>query len=251
LDLIFPHHENEIAQSRCAHGTHAMANVWMHNGFLQVEGQKMSKSVGNFITISQLLETGDFGGRQWPGEVLRLAMLMTHYREPIDFTVKRLEEAHALWLGWRNAVRRHSPDDGVVIHSVVEALRDDLNTPLAIMALSAGKAKVEDLVATLNFLGLIATDDVERIRSARKAQNEGVHDAVERAFAKMQLVELHELGLQEPDLEAAIAERLAAFNARDFARADAIRAELAAQGITLMDSKDASGARQTKWEIKR
>lgn len=85
LDLIFPHHENEIAQSRCAHGTEVMANVWMHNGFLQVEGRKMSKSEGNFVTIYELLHTEKFAGRQWPGDVLRLAMLMTHYREPIDF----------------------------------------------------------------------------------------------------------------------------------------------------------------------
>ena len=95
LDLIFPHHENEIAQSRCAHGTDVMANVWMHNGFLQVEGQKMSKSEGNFVTINELLETEKFGGRKWPGEVLRLAMLMTHYREPIDFSVRKLEEAES------------------------------------------------------------------------------------------------------------------------------------------------------------
>ncbi len=98
LDLIFPHHENEIAQSRCAHGTDVMANVWMHNGFLQVEGKKMSKSDGNFVTINELLETEKFGGRTWPGEVLRLAMLMTHYREPIDFSVRRLEEAENILL---------------------------------------------------------------------------------------------------------------------------------------------------------
>ncbi len=96
LDLIFPHHENEIAQSCCAFDTGVMANIWMHNGFLQVEGKKMSKSEGNFVTINELLETEKFGGRKWPGEVLRLAMLMTHYREPIDFSVKRLEEAEAL-----------------------------------------------------------------------------------------------------------------------------------------------------------
>jgi cysteinyl-tRNA synthetase len=102
LDLIFPHHENEIAQSRCAHGTDVMANVWMHNGFLQVEGKKMSKSEGNFVTIHELLETEKFGGRKWPGEVLRLAMLMTHYREPIDFSVRKLEEAE------NEAVRGHS-----------------------------------------------------------------------------------------------------------------------------------------------
>ena len=111
LDLIFPHHENEIAQSRCAHGTDVMANVWMHNGFLQVEGQKMSKSEGNFVTINELLDTEKFGGRKWPGEVLRLAMLMTHYREPIDFSVKRLEEAERLLAKWPagEAARGMSP----------------------------------------------------------------------------------------------------------------------------------------------
>ena len=103
LDLIFPHHENEIAQSRCAHGTSVMANVWMHNGFLQVEGQKMSKSLGNFYSIHELLETETFGGRSWPGEVLRLAMLMTHYREPIDFSVRKLEEAENTLRKWKRA----------------------------------------------------------------------------------------------------------------------------------------------------
>ncbi|RVC81015.1 cysteine--tRNA ligase, partial [Mesorhizobium sp. M4A.F.Ca.ET.022.05.2.1] len=103
LDLIFPHHENEIAQSRCAHGTKVMANVWMHNGFLQVEGQKMSKSLGNFYSIHELLETETFGGRKWPGEVLRLAMLMTHYREPIDFSVRKLEEAENTLRKWKRA----------------------------------------------------------------------------------------------------------------------------------------------------
>ena len=86
LDLIFPHHENEIAQSRCAHGTPVMANVWMHNGFLQVEGEKMRKSLGNFMTINELL-------REWPGEVIRLAMLQTHYRQPTNWTLKGLQEA--------------------------------------------------------------------------------------------------------------------------------------------------------------
>ena len=95
IDLVFPHHENEIAQSCCAFGSNRMANVWMHNGFLQVEGEKMSKSLGNFVTIHELLRTTKFGGRTWPGEVLRLAMLRTHYRQPIDWTVKALEEAEA------------------------------------------------------------------------------------------------------------------------------------------------------------
>ena len=100
IDLVFPHHENEIAQSCCAFDQRVMANYWMHNGFLQVEGEKMSKSLGNFVTIHELLCTDKFGGRSWPGEVLRLAMLRTHYRQPIDWTVKALEEAEANLLAW-------------------------------------------------------------------------------------------------------------------------------------------------------
>src|ERR1700690_2897640 len=104
IDLVFPHHENEIAQSCSAFRSSRMANVWMHNGFLQVEGEKMSKSLGNFVTIHELLRTTDFGGREWPGEVLRLAMLRTHYRQPIDWTVKALEEAEATLEGWYDAI---------------------------------------------------------------------------------------------------------------------------------------------------
>jgi cysteinyl-tRNA synthetase len=232
LDLIFPHHENEIAQSRCAHGTHAMANVWMHNGFLQVEGQKMSKSLGNFVTINDLLETGAMGGRAWIGDVLRLAMLMTHYREPIDFSVKRLEEAEAKLRDWQRAARGaelaegDAPDD-----SVVKELADDLNFHRASVALDfiAKKANRDEgnarhcLAATLRFLGfgldtLLTSDD----------------------------------GWEEPPhIATAIAERLAALDSKDFARADAIRNELAEQGISLMDYKDEAGQRRTKWEMKR
>ena len=233
LDLIFPHHENEIAQSRCAHGTHAMANVWMHNGFLQVEGQKMSKSLGNFITISQLLETTEFGGRTWPGEVLRLAMLMTHYREPIDFTVKRLEEAETKLRDWQRAAQGVTLSDAYAPDAaVLKELADDLGFHRASVALDViakkanrdgGETARHCLAATLRFLGF----GLDTLLVTETASGEPAH------------------------LAAAIAERLAAFNAKDFAKADAIRAELAAQGITLMDSKDASGARQTKWEIKR
>ena len=133
LDLIFPHHENEIAQSRCAHGTDVMANVWMHNGFLQVEGQKMSKSEGNFVTINELLETEKFGGRKWPGEVLRLAMLMTHYREPIDFSVQEAGGGGATTLRWMEARLPIVALDAIVAdcRDALDALIDDLNTPSA------------------------------------------------------------------------------------------------------------------------
>ena len=90
IDLVFPHHENEIAQSRCAFHTPMMANYWMHNGYLQVEGEKMSKSLGNFVTIHELLTTKNFGAKTWDGAILRYAMLSTHYRQPIDWTVERL-----------------------------------------------------------------------------------------------------------------------------------------------------------------
>lgn len=142
LDLIFPHHENEIAQSCCAHGSDRMARYWLHNGFLQVEGRKMSKSDGNFVTIHDLLETDRFGGRKWPGEVLRLAMLMTHYREPIDFSVRRLEEAHQDWVSFGRVVREHlgAPD---IDADVVAFLKDDIATSEVITRLRVLRAEAE------------------------------------------------------------------------------------------------------------
>jgi cysteinyl-tRNA synthetase len=231
LDLIFPHHENEIAQSRCAHGTHAMANVWMHNGFLQVEGQKMSKSLGNFVTINDLLETGAMGGRAWIGDVLRLAMLMTHYREPIDFSVKRLEEAEAKLRDWQRAARgAEVVDSDEPDPSIVKELADDLNFHRASVALDfiAKKANRNEgnarhcLAATLRFLG----------------------------FGLDSLLDSDEGWEAPPHIASAIAERLEALNSKDFARADVIRNELAEQGISLMDYKDEAGQRQTKWESK-
>ena len=127
IDLVFPHHENEIAQSRCAFHTPVMANYWMHNGFLQVEGEKMAKSAGNFFTIRELLE-------DWPGEALRLAMLMTHYRQPIDWTTKRLREAKSTLDSWYQFARSNgvATIDGVLPERVKAALHDDLNTPAAL-----------------------------------------------------------------------------------------------------------------------
>ena len=229
LDLIFPHHENEIAQSRCAHGTPTMARTWLHNGFLQVEGQKMSKSLGNFVTIHELLETDKFGGRKWPGEVLRLAMLMTHYREPIDFTVKRLEEAEEKLRGWQR-VASAARGTGTVDGSVLDALSDDIGFHRASVAMDviARKANrgtetaVECLAATLRFFGF-APDSL--LKSAEVFDHSRIDDAVTA--------------------------RLAALNARDFQRADEIRAALLAEGIQLMDSKNDAGERVTRWEIKR
>src|SRR6202142_809817 len=126
LDLIFPHHESEIAQSRCAHGTSVMANYWMHNGFLQIEGAKMSKSDGNFVTISEAL-------KDWPGEVLRLNMLKTHYRSPIDWTVASLKESQTVLDRWRRTAFDVKGERPSV--AVMEALLDDLNTPQMVASL--------------------------------------------------------------------------------------------------------------------
>lgn len=224
LDLIFPHHENEIAQSRCAHGTEVMANVWMHNGFLQVEGRKMSKSEGNFVTIYELLHTEKFAGRQWAGDVLRLAMLMTHYREPIDFSVKRLEEAEHLLSKWP------VPGDakGEADPAVVAALADDLNTVAAVQAVHALAQKA---AADPKLLGTFAAS----------AALIGVVP---------QAVELDE-GLVR-DIDSRVRARLELLKAKNFAEADKIRDDLLARGVQLKDGKDpATGERVTTWDIKR
>ena len=225
LDLIFPHHENEIAQSRCAHGTPVMSNVWMHNGFLQVEGRKMSKSEGNFLTISELLHEERFGGRKWPGEVLRLAMLMTHYREPIDFSVKRLEEAERLLAKWPAG---GDPAEGRVDESVRAPLLDDLNTVAAVQALhalaqcaNADPLMLPVFAASAALLGVLP----------KKAE-------VSRAL--------------EDSIEALIQLRLEMLKAKNFAEADRIRDDLAGKGIQLKDGKDPqTGERVTTWEVKR
>jgi hypothetical protein len=130
IDLVFPHHENEIAQTRCAFGHTVMANIWMHNGFLQVEGEKMSKSLGNFLTINELL-------KDWPGDVLRFNMLRTHYRQPIDWTLKSLEESWRILEGFSTMRVRSTPRLERFGNTVLEALADDLNTPKAIAELHA------------------------------------------------------------------------------------------------------------------
>src|SRR5258707_276759 len=135
IDLVFPHHENEIAQSRCAFHTRIMANFWMHNGFLQVEGEKMSKSLGNFVTISGLLSSDKFGGRSWDGNVLRLAMLQTHYRQPIDWAVRGLIGAERTLRNWANVLQKNQTgflESDAPPSEFMEALADDLNTPMAI-----------------------------------------------------------------------------------------------------------------------
>lgn len=215
IDLIFPHHENEVAQSRCCFGTDVMANVWLHNGFLQVEGEKMSKSLGNFITIRQVLD-------DWPGEVVRLNMLKTHYRQPIDWTLRGLEESSRMLDRWYEAAGEAAPD-AAVPGGVVEALGDDLNTPAAIGELHrlAG-SDAGALKAGAGLMGFLPTT---------KAQREA-----ERVAAA---------GIDVARVEALIAERKAARAAKDWAASDRVRDALTALGVSVKDNKDGT----TTWTV--
>ena len=234
IDLVFPHHENEIAQSRCAHGTPVMARYWLHNGFLQVEGEKMSKSLGNFITIHDLL-------KDWPGEVVRFNMLRTHYRQPIDWTKKGLEESQATLDRWAEICdNAGGAADGAWLPSidVIDALKDDLNTPLAIAKLHEGAkdakggsyADGQQWLASAAFLGF----DVRRWRG--RAKSADVLEATEPELAQR--------------VKQLVGERLKARKAKNFKESDRIRDELAAMGIALKDSKDPeTGEIVTTWEL--
>jgi cysteinyl-tRNA synthetase len=224
LDLIFPHHENEIAQSRCAFHSAFMANYWVHNGFLQVEGQKMSKSLGNFFTIRDLL-------KDWPGAVLRLQMLMTHYRQPLDWTRAATEQTATMLDHIAQLTKTLNDAGGEIDPDVLAALADDLNTPEAIAALHVliGKARkgseadCRNLLATCAFLGI----------DARKADLQ-------------EILKRQRGDLDEAKIEALISARTAARRARNFAEADRIRDELVSMGIVLKDSPTG-----TSWELTR
>jgi cysteinyl-tRNA synthetase len=228
IDLVFPHHENEIAQSRCAHGTEVMARYWLHNGFLQVEGEKMSKSLGNFVTIRDLLD-------DWPGEVVRFNMLRTHYRQPMDWTVAGLREAERTLANWYELAGDAEP--GPLDDEALAALADDLNTPGAFAALHELRSEAargnpraaSRLLTTAQLMGLLRLTP-EAWNAARRA----VVDLDEDLIAEL------------------IAARVEARRARDFAEADRIRGELDAMGIVVKDAKDATtGELVTTWEVRR
>ncbi|HPF45335.1 MAG: cysteine--tRNA ligase [Alphaproteobacteria bacterium] len=215
-DLIFPHHENEIAQSKCSHGGANLANYWMHNGYLTVDGEKMSKSLGNYVTVHELVD--EFSGK---GEAIRLALLSAQYRQPVDFSrdgIKQAMKQLDRWYRLTDGVTATEPSD-----AVLKALRDDLNTPKAIMELNQ-LAKNDSnkgiLKASATLLGLLGQDNWFEAG-------------------------LSEDGISAVQIEQLIVERAKAKQEKDFAKADQIRSELAEQGITLLDSPNG-----TTWEKK-
>jgi cysteinyl-tRNA synthetase len=225
IDLEFPHHENEIAQSRSAFHTPLMARFWVHNGFLQLEGEKMAKSVGNVVTIRELL-TG-WNEFRWPGAVLRFAMLSTHYRQPISWSQRKLEEAAATL----STFRQRSFDDGTdqVSDRVLEALLDDMNTPAAVAELHRlfheshrGKVPLGLVRSTCRFLG-INVDEVD-----------------------LERMPLSPMEIDRVKVDALIEQRTLARKAKNFVEADRIRDELASMGVALKDSNDG-----TTWQAAR
>ena len=229
-DLIFPHHENELAQSQCAHGGQYV-RYWMHNAYLDIDGEKMSKSLGNFRMVRDLLT-------HYPGEVLRFALLSAHYRSPLNFSADLLQQAQAALDGIYGALRDAS-DVGVDMDIVLEgeafyaALKDDLNTPEAIaelhvLARALNKAEGDDrirlkgrLLAAGDLLGLLQVDPQEWFQGS-----------------------LDEAAIAAPEIEALIAERQQAKLDKDYVRSDQIRDELAASGVVLEDSREGTSWRR-------
>ncbi len=222
IDLVFPHHENEIAQSRCAFHTPVMANYWVHNGFLQVEGEKMAKSLGNFVTIRDLL-------KDWPGETVRLAMLQTHYRQPLNWMTNGLREAQRTLDLWYELTGDAAP--GLLCADTLDAVADDLNSPKAIASLhelrgeaaKGSKAAAGSLKASAQLLGLLQ-ETASEWAGFRPAS----------------------ISIDENKVTALIAARNAARRVKDFRESDRIRDELARMGVVVKDTKDG-----TNWEIAR
>ncbi|HEY1748653.1 MAG TPA: cysteine--tRNA ligase [Xanthobacteraceae bacterium] len=222
IDLVFPHHEDEIAQSRCAFHTPVMANYWMHNGFLQVEGEKMAKSAGNFVTIHELL-------KDWPGEAIRFAMLQTHYRQPINWTAASLREAQRTLDHWYALTDDVTP--GLLCADLLAALSDDLNCPKALGALHELRSE--------------AAKGVEPAAACLKASAQllGMLQGTKASWSAFRPAGV---ALDETKIGNLVEARNAARRTRNFKESDRIRDELAKMGVVLKDSKDG-----TTWEIAR
>ncbi len=253
LDLIFPHHENEIAQSRCAHEGAPLANYWMHNGYLTVEGEKMSKSLGNFVTVHDLLE--EFPGK---GEDIRLCLLTAHYRQPVDFSRDGIHQATKQLNHWYRLTDGVDSEGVEIPESFLNALRNDLDTPKALSVLNVLAKKAEkdntakrQLKAAANFFGVleqrgrfdlnIKTTTARLKLKAHKARVTTLGTVVEKdsvnpiSYTK---------SYDSESVEKLIEERAEAKKNKDFKRADEIRSQLLENDIFLLDGADGT----TKWE---
>jgi cysteinyl-tRNA synthetase len=284
IDLVFPHHENELAQTRCAFHTLVMANYWMHNGFLQVEGEKMSKSLGNFVTIRELLTN-------FPGDIIRLQMLMTHYRQPIDWTLRSTQAAMNELENWSMVLRGcYSFKNKSEPTVVADALGDDLNTPYAIAVLrklfsnaqEGGLSEALVFAANCKLLGFRNLDKPGLFRFGVSGMNVGPERLFdyEPAIQKLRAAIANDVPASTRDeilssirargldvdigrggditliqgnrnevsrrIGQLVEARNAARKTKNFKEADRIRNELLAMGIVLKDSKDG-----TTWEIAR
>ncbi len=239
-DLIFPHHENELAQSKCSLGNDAFAKYWMHNGYLMSEGEKMSKSLGNFYTVHDLLN-------EFPGEAIRLLLLKTHYRQPLDFSKDGLREAKAELDRFYGALRRAAYIDPVKpgnsdsrLEDYYEAICDDLNTPLAL-------SHLHGRMGQLNIVSRVDSPGSEATKKRNKTENKwlllhmgkllGLLQQDPEDWFKWQPASA-EGGLSDGKIDALIGARTEARAAKDFARSDEIRDQLAADGIVLEDGPD-------------
>jgi cysteinyl-tRNA synthetase len=222
IDLVFPHHENEIAQSRCAFHTPIMANYWVHNGFLQVEGEKMAKSLGNFVTIRDLL-------KDWPGEVIRLTMLLTHYRQPLNWTANALRESQRTLDHWYELTVDAAA--GILSADVIGPLADDLNTPKAI--------------ASLHELRTEAAKGNTAARGSLKASAQLI-GLLQQTAVQWSSFRPASVAIDENKVTALIAARSAARQAKNFQESDRLRDELAKMGVVVKDTKEG-----TTWEIAR
>ncbi|MEM1049336.1 MAG: cysteine--tRNA ligase [Pseudomonadota bacterium] len=220
IDLVFPHHENELAQTCCALDVPRMANFWLHNGFLQVEGQKMSKSLGNFTTINDLLADA-------PGEALRLTMLTTQYRQPINWTAEGVREARRALDSWRQHVGEHMAAEPPA--EIVEALEDDLNTPRAIAALHEFRREA-------------ARGDT--VAAGKLKAGAGLLGLLQVPQAEWDAWRPRDHAIDESRITSLIDARNAARAAKDWGEADRIRDELTALGIVLKDGPDG-----TTWDL--
>ncbi len=231
IDLAFPHHENEAAQSRCAHPEGEFARIWMHNGFLNVEGEKMSKSLGNFFTVRDLIDRGV------PGRVIRFVLLSTHYRQPMDWTERKEREAEERLRRWHAEIRFHVDpadiDGAKASPEILRALADDLNTPLAISLLDPAGARA-------------AEPEARWLQVAHDLALLGLLDEAALATEGASWIEPRSrLGANvEARIQEIVDSRVAAKKLKEFARADALRDRLVSAGVVVNDSREG-----TSWEL--